>query len=177
MSRVGKLPVEIPEGVTLDVKNNVITANGPKGELSVTVDPSIEVKQEEGSIQVLRPSDEKKHRALHGLYRALIANIVHGVSQGYEKRLQLLGVGFRAEIQGKNLFLSIGYSHDTIFRPPDGIEFATEGNNIIIVRGADKQLVGQVAAKIRSLRPPEPYKGKGLRYVDEYVRKKAGKSA
>lgn len=176
MSRIGKLPVQIPESVTLDVKDNKVTAKGPKGELSIHVDPELSLEQKEGTLEVKRPSDEKKYRALHGLYRALISNIVQGVTEGFEKRLEVNGVGFRALMNDKNLILSVGLSHDTVFKPPEEIEFAVE-KNVVIVRGINKQVVGQVAAKIRSLRPPEPYKGKGIRYVDEYIRRKAGKSA
>lgn len=176
MSRIGKLPVQIPDNVTLEIKDNVVTAKGPRGELSVDVDPKIKLEQEEGRLKVIRPSDEKEYRAMHGLYRALIANIVQGVTEGYEKRLEISGVGFRALMNGKNLILSVGLSHDIVFKPPEDIEFGVE-KNVIIVRGINKQVVGQIAAKIRSLRPPEPYKGKGIRYQGEYIRRKAGKSA
>ena len=176
MSRIGKLPVQIPDSVTLEIKGNVVTAKGPKGELAVNIDPEITIEQKDGNLHVLRPSDEKTYRAMHGLYRALIANMIQGITEGYEKRLEVIGVGFRALMNGKNIVLSVGLSHDTVIKPPEEIEFAVE-KNVIIVRGINKQVVGQVAAKIRSLRPPEPYKGKGIRYQDEYIRRKAGKSA
>jgi len=179
VSRVGKLPITIPNGVTLDIKKNVVTAKGPKGELSVEASSEMQLTLKDGVLTIERPSESKPHRAQHGLYRALIANIVKGVSEGFEKRLEIIGVGYRAEIINKNLLLGLGFSHDILFKPPEGIEITTEGkgNNIIIVKGIDKQLVGQVAAKLRALRPPEPYKGKGIRYEGETVRRKAGKTA
>lgn len=177
MSRVGKQPIQIPESVDLNIKEDVVTAKGPKGELSVGVHPDLKLTLDDGTLTVERPAETQEYRAIHGLYRTLINNIVLGVTEGFEKRLEVVGVGYRAEMRGKNLLLSIGYSHDILFKPTDNIELATEGNNTIIVRGIDKVLVGQVAAKIRSLRPPEPYKGKGVRYAGETVRRKAGKSA
>jgi large subunit ribosomal protein L6 len=132
---------------------------------------------EDGTLTIERPSEEKRLREIHGLYRTLVNNIIQGVTEGFEKRLEIVGVGYRAEMKGKNLLLSVGFSHDILFRPSDEIEISVEGNNIVIIKGIDKQQVGQVAAKIRSFRPPEPYKGKGIRYVDEYVRRKAGKTA
>ena len=177
MSRVGKQPITIPDAVTLDVKGSVVTAKGPKGELSVEISPELKMTIEDGTLAVERPSEEKRHREIHGLYRSLINNIVVGVTEGFEKRLEIVGVGYRAEMKGKNLLLSVGFSHDILFRPLEDTEISTEGNNIIVIKGIDKQLVGQVAAKIRSFRPPEPYKGKGIRYVGEQVRRKAGKTA
>ncbi len=177
MSRVGKLPIKIPDAVNLDFSGNIIKAKGPKGELSVNVHPDMKIKLDNGILTIERPSESKEHRSLHGLNRALVANIIQGVNEGFEKRLEIVGVGYRAELREKNLFLSLGFSHQIIFVPPAVIDISLEGNNVIIVRGIEKELVGQVAAKIRSFRPPEPYKGKGIRYLGEAVRKKAGKTA
>jgi len=177
VSRVGKLPIKLPDGVNLDFSGNYITAKGPKGELSVNVHPEMKINFENGILTIERPSESKEHRSLHGLNRSLVANIVQGVKDGFEKRLEIVGVGYRAELKQNNLYLSLGYSHQIVFVPPSEIDISLEGNNVIIIRGIEKELVGQVAAKIRSFRPPEPYKGKGIRYVDEYVRKKAGKTA
>ncbi len=179
MSRIGKLPIIVPEDVNVTITGNAITAKGPKGELSVDVHPEMIISFEDGQIAVKRPSDGKIHRELHGLSRSLVSNIVEGVKTGFEKRLEIVGVGYRAEMKGIKLVLSLGYSHQIIFVPPESIEIAVEGkgNNTIIVKGIKKELVGQVAAKIRSFRPPEPYKGKGVRYANEVVRKKAGKTA
>lgn len=177
MSRVGKLPITIPDAVTLDIKGNTVTAKGPKGELSVAINEDLELKVEDGTLTVARPSESKEHRSMHGLYRTLVSNVVEGVNTGFEKRLEIVGVGYRAEMKGKNLLLAVGFSHDILFKPSDSMEITTEGNNVIVIRGIDKQLVGQVAAKIRSFRKPEPYKGKGIRYAGEVVRRKAGKTA
>ncbi len=177
MSRVGKQPITIPDAVTLDIKDGVVTAKGPKGELSVAISRELKTNLKDGTLTIERPSEEQRHREIHGLYRTLVNNIVEGVTKGFEKRLEIVGVGYRAEMKGRNLLLSVGFSHDILFRPPEEIEVSTEGNNNIVVKGIDKQLVGQVAAKIRSFRPPEPYKGKGIRYVGETVRRKAGKTA
>lgn len=177
MSRIGKQPIVIPDAVTLKVKDNLVTAKGPKGELSVAINKNLRIKLENGTATISRPSDSKEFRTQHGLYRTLIHNIIEGVTAGFEKRLEIVGVGYRAEMRGKNVLLSLGYSHDILFKPAAGIELTTEGNNTIIVRGIDKVLVGQIAAKIRSFRPPEPYKGKGIRYVGEQIRRKAGKTA
>ena len=177
MSRIGKLPITIPGAVTLNIQDNVVTAKGPKGELSVQVHPELKLVREGDKLTVLRPDDSQTFRAMHGLYRTLVNNIVTGVTSGFERRLEIVGVGYRAEMKGRNLQLMLGYSHDILIKPPQGIEISTEGTNVIWVRGIDKVLVGQVAAKIRSLRPPEPYKGKGVRYAGEVVRRKAGKSA
>ncbi|MDZ7370895.1 MAG: 50S ribosomal protein L6 [candidate division KSB1 bacterium] len=177
MSRIGKLPIPIPETVTLSVQENLVTAKGPKGELAVRVHPQMILQREGDKLLVRRPDDSKTFRSLHGLYRTLIANAIEGVTKGYERRLEIVGVGYRAEMRGRNLALLLGYSHDILIKPPAGIEFATEGNNVIVVRGIDKELVGQICAKIRAQRPPEPYKGKGIRYAGEQVRRKAGKSA
>jgi large subunit ribosomal protein L6 len=182
MSRIGKLPIEIPQGVTITVAgDNTITVKGPKGELKQKVDPDIQVKIEESTLVVERPTEQKRHKALHGLYRALIQNMVVGVSEGYTIQQELVGVGYKAEARGQILELSLGYSHDIQLRLPDEVkvEAKTErrSNPIITLTSVDKQLIGQVAAKIRSFRPPEPYKGKGIKFVGEQLRKKAGKSA
>lgn len=182
MSRIGKLPITIPSGVTLTLgANNELTVKGPKGELKQAINNDIKVEQKEGSILVSRPSDEKEHKALHGLYRAIISNMVKGVSEGYTRKLELVGVGFKAANQGNILDLALGYSHNIIFEIPNELKVTTltekGANPLITLEGADKQLIGQVAAKIRSLRKPEPYKGKGVKYVGEYIRRKAGKSA
>jgi len=177
VSRVGKAPIQIPSGVTINLAGNLVTAKGPKGELSVKLHPDIKISMEDSTVKVKRANNSKLQRSLHGLSRTLIANIVEGVNKGYEKRLEIVGVGYRAETRGKSLLLSLGYSHQIAFRPPEGVMVNNEGNTVIVVRGIDKALVGQIAAKIRSLRPPEPYKGKGIRYAGEVVRKKAGKTA
>ncbi len=181
MSRIGKLPISIPEGVTVDYRDNVVTVKGPLGELSQKIDPDIKVEIKDGIIRVLRPTDQKRHKAMHGLYRSLINNMVEGVSKGFEIKLELVGVGFRAEAQGQMLDLYLGYSHNFMIELPQEIkvEAKTErrSNPIVTLRSYDKQLLGHVAAKIRSLRKPEPYKGKGIRYVGEQIRRKAGKAA
>jgi large subunit ribosomal protein L6 len=182
MSRIGKQPVVIPAGVTVTVgKDNVVTVKGPKGELKESIDRDITIEVKDGQVIFTRPTDQIRHRALHGLYRALIANLVKGVTTGYERKLELIGVGFKATNQGNILDLALGYSHNIIIEVPKELKVATaqeKGQNpIITLEGIDKQLIGQVAAKLRSLRKPEPYKGKGVRYVGEVVRKKAGKAA
>ena len=182
MSRIGKKPVQIPNGVTITVDgNNSITVKGPKGELKQIIDRDIKVEVKDGKVEFGRPTDQIRHRALHGLCRALVANMVRGVTDGYKKQLELIGVGFKASNQGNLLDLALGFSHNIIFEIPKELKIATaqeKGENPkIILEGADKQLIGQVAAKIRGLRKPEPYKGKGVRYVGEVVRKKAGKAA
>jgi large subunit ribosomal protein L6 len=182
MSRIGKQVITVPAGVTISVGNdNVVTVKGPKGELKQAIDRDIKVEVKDGQASVVRPTDQIRHRALHGLYRALIANLVKGVTDGYSKKLELIGVGFKAANQGNVLDLALGYSHNIIFEVPKELKVATEQlkgqNPVITLEGIDKQLVGQVAAKLRSLRKPEPYKGKGVRYVGEVVRKKAGKAA
>lgn len=182
MSRIGKLPIELPEGVTVQVSDdNTVTVKGPKGELSQKVNPDITMKQEDNKIIVMRPSEQKDHRSIHGLYRSLINNMVIGVSKGYEKKLELVGVGFRAETKGQLLELSLGYSHDIVFElPPEvKVEAVTQrrSNPVITLTSIDKQLIGHIASKIRSLRKPEPYKGKGVKFVGEQLRRKAGKSA
>lgn len=178
MSRIGKLPIQVPDDVNVNISGNLITAKGPKGELSVDVHPEMILSFQDGEIVVKRPTDGKEHRSLHGLSRSLVNNIIVGVKTGFEKKLEIVGVGYRAELRGADrLVLSLGFSHQIMFIPPEGVEVAVEGNNVIVVKGIRKDLVGQVAAKIRSFRPPEPYKGKGIRYADEVVRKKAGKTA
>ena len=176
MSRIGKKPIEIPAGVTITNNNNTVTVKGPKGELTRSFNADIEIKVEENIITVSRPSDVKEHRALHGTTRALLANMVEGVSKGFEKTLELIGVGYRAQIQGKKLILSVGYSHPVEMEPEEGIEVEVPANTKIIVRGTDKERVGALAANIRDVRPPEPYKGKGIRYEGEFVRRKEGKT-
>jgi large subunit ribosomal protein L6 len=182
MSRIGKQPVVAPSGVTISVgKDNVVAVKGPKGELKQAIDRDITVEVKDGTITFARPTDQIRHRALHGLYRSLVSNMVKGVTDGYERKLELIGVGFKAASQGNTLDLALGYSHNIIFEVPGEIKVSTaqeKGQNpIITLVGIDKQLIGQVAAKLRSLRKPEPYKGKGVRYVGEVVRKKAGKAA
>jgi len=182
MSRIGKKPVSVPKGVTVTVGNdNVITVKGPKGELKQSVDRDIKVEIKDGEVNFLRPTDQIRHRALHGLYRAITANLVKGVTEGYSKKLELIGVGFKASNQGNLLDLTLGYSHNILVEIPKELKLTTaqeKGQNpMITLEGVDKQLLGQVAAKLRSLRKPEPYKGKGVRYVGEVVRKKAGKAA
>jgi len=177
VSRIGKLPIPLPDKVECKLEGNLVTIKGPKGELQREISPEMKVALEDGQITVARPSDGKQHRALHGLSRTLIANMVEGVTKGFEKKLEIRGVGYRAEMRGKLLNLYLGYSHPIVFMPPESIEVRAEGNTNITVSGIDKELVGHVAAKIRSFRKPEPYKGKGIRYVDEYVREKAGKTA
>lgn len=181
MSRIGKAPIAVPAGVTVTVNNNVVTVKGPKGELTQTVNPDIEVKVEDGHVIVTRPTDEREHRAQHGLYRALIANMVTGVSQGYRKEMELVGVGYRASATGQVLELSLGYSHAIFIKLPPEVKVEAKSernkNPMIILESDDKQLLGQVCAKIRSLRKPEPYKGKGIKFVGEVIRRKSGKSA
>lgn len=181
MSRIGKAPIEIPAGVTVKVDNNVVTVKGPKGELTQVVNPELEVKVEDNHIVVNRPSDGREHRSQHGLYRALINNMVVGVSTGYRKEMELVGVGYRATSTGQVLELSLGFSHAIYIKLPAEVkvEAKTERNKnpLIILESGDKQLLGQVCAKIRSLRKPEPYKGKGIKFVGEVIRRKSGKSA
>ena len=177
MSRIGKLPVHIVSGVTITVdEHNVVTVKGPKGELTQSVSPEMILEQENGVLTVKRPSDDKQHRALHGLTRSLINNMVVGVSTGFEKKLEIVGTGYRAQMDGKDLVLNVGYSHPVRFAKPEGIEFDTPAPTKITVKGIDKQKVGQIAADIRATREPEPYKGKGIRYEGEFVRRKEGKT-
>jgi large subunit ribosomal protein L6 len=177
MSRVGRLPIEVPNGVELEVKGTSVRVKGPKGELSHTFPPVIGISLENNEVTITRNSDEKFHKAMHGTARAVIQNMVVGVSQGFERILEIHGVGYRAEMQGKTLIINVGYSHSVEVEPVDGISFEVlDRNNVIRVAGHDKQVVGQVAANIRKVRPPEPYKGKGIRYRGEYVRRKPGKA-
>ena len=181
MSRVGLNPVSIPEGVTVSVKGSNINIKGPKGELNQKFDPDFKIKIEENTLTISRPSEQKRHKSLHGLYRALIFNAIHGVSEGYELNLELVGVGYKASNQGNLLNLTLGYSHNIYFQVPEEIKVSTETVKgkppIINLNGIDKQLIGQIAAKLKSLRPVEPYKGKGVKFVGEYVRRKVGKTA
>jgi large subunit ribosomal protein L6 len=183
MSRIGKNPISIPSGVTINVdKSNIVTVKGPKGELTQAVNPDLEVTIEDGTLKIVRPSEQKRHKAAHGLYRTLINNMVTGVSEGYEKKMEVVGVGYRAEAVGKNrLELALGFSHPIIMVLPPEVEVETVSqrgqNPLITLRSFDKQLIGQIAAKIRGLRPPEPYKGKGIRFLGEQIRRKAGKAS
>ena len=181
MSRIGKMPIEIPAGVTVQVKDNIVTVKGPKGELSQAVNPDLDITIADGHIEIKRPDDHRDHRAMHGLYRALINNMVVGVSQGYKREMELVGVGYRATATGQVLELALGYSHAIYLKLPKEVkvEAKTERNKapLIILESHDKQLLGQVCAKIRSLRKPEPYKGKGIKFVGEQIRRKSGKSA
>ncbi|MES2093743.1 MAG: 50S ribosomal protein L6 [Actinomycetota bacterium] len=176
MSRIGRLPIEIPTGVDVTVTGSAVTVKGPKGELALTVANPIEVKIEDGQLLVTRPDDERESRSLHGLTRTLIANQIIGVTTGYSKGLEIVGTGYRVQAKGSSLEFALGFSHSITVDPPAGISFAVEGNNKLTVHGIDKQAVGEVAANIRKLRKPEPYKGKGVRYAGEVVRRKAGKS-
>ena len=177
MSRIGKAPIPIPQGVEIKRAGSTVQVKGPKGTLSHTIPASISLQVSDGIIYVKRKGEAKQVRSLHGLSRTLIANMVTGVIQGFEKGLEIVGIGYRANLQGRNLHLSLGYSHPVIYPIPEGIEVVVEKQNKIIVQGIDKQKVGQVAAEIRSFRKPEPYKGKGIRYIGEQVRRKAGKTA
>jgi large subunit ribosomal protein L6 len=182
MSRIGRKPVAVPKGVTISVGNDgVLTVKGPKGELKQSIDRDIKVEVKDDEVSFTRPTDQIRHRALHGLYRALTSNMIKGVTEGYKKNLELIGVGFKASNQGNVLDLSLGFSHNIVFEVPKELKVVTaqeKGQNpTISLEGIDRQLLGQVAAKLRSLRKPEPYKGKGVRYIGEYVRKKAGKAA
>ncbi len=182
MSRIGKAPITIPQGVEIQVsKGNLVSVKGPKGQLQQQVHPDIQVEVKDGELQVSRPTDQKRHRSMHGLYRSLLQNLVQGVTQGYELDLELVGVGYRAQNTGQLLELVLGFSHPIYFMIPDEVKVETvtqKGSNPIVkLQSNDKQLIGQVAAKIRSLRPPEPYKGKGVRFVNENIRRKAGKTA
>ncbi len=189
MSRIGRMPIPVPNGVQISQEDGVLTVKGPKGTLSRTLHPSISVKQVDGEIICERPSDSKEHRSLHGLVRTLVSNMIVGVTQGYEKRLEIQGVGYRAELQGKNLSVQVGLSHPVVVEPMLGIEFevgidtkgayivqgTTQRMPFVILRGIDKEVLGQQAANIRGIKPPEPYKGKGIRYSTEKIRRKAGK--
>ena len=177
MSRIGRQPIPLPSGVEVALEPELVRVKGPKGELQERISRDIAVEQEDGRLLVKRPSNRRDHRALHGLTRSLVANMVQGVTDGFEKRLQIQGVGYRAAMRGKDIELSVGYSHSVTILAPEGIEFEVPAPTQIIVRGASKQVVGETAARIRKVRPPEPYKGKGIRYRDEYVARKVGKRA
>ena len=176
MSRIGKRPISIPSKVTIGIEGSHISVKGPKGELSRVLPAAVTVEQSGETLLVLRRDESRSSRQLHGLSRTLVANMVEGVSQGFQTRLEIQGVGYRAQVQGRNLNLNVGYSHPVQISPPEGIQLAVEGNTNVIVSGFDKELVGNIAAQIRDVRPPEPYKGKGIRYVGEVVRRKAGKA-
>ncbi len=176
MSRIGKLPIPLPKGVDVSISGDVVNVKGPKGQLQVTILPAITVAVEDGNLNVNRADDEPQNRSFHGLTRALLANATTGVSEGWEKKLEIVGIGYRAEGQGKSVIFNLGYSHPIDFAVPDGIEIDVDAKaNIVTIKGIDRQQVGQIAAEIRGLRPPEPYKGKGIRYFGERVRTKAGK--
>jgi large subunit ribosomal protein L6 len=177
MSRIGRKPIEIPDGVEIDVKPGAVNVKGPKGELDQSVNRDMKVAIDDATLTVERPTDRGEHRALHGLTRSLIANMVEGVTDGFERRLEIQGVGYRANLRGKTLEMSLGYSHPVLIEAPEGIEFEVPQPTEVVVRGIDKQLVGETAARIRKSRPPEPYKGKGVRYQGEYVARKVGKRA
>ena len=177
MSRIGKKPIPVPQGVKVAIEGQTVRAEGPKGKLSQTVPDSLAVTVAENVLTVSRTSDHRTVRALHGLMRSLIANMVHGVKEGFERKLEIVGIGYRAQVQGKNLQLALGYSHPVIFPLPDGVQAEVERQVSITLKGSDKALVGQTAAEIRALRKPDPYKGKGIKYADEHIRRKVGKKA
>ena len=177
MSRIGKLPIQIPDGVDVQIDTGLVRVKGPKGELEQAVSPDLSFEREDGVLLVKRPTDRGEHRALHGLTRSLVFNMVEGVTNGFEKRLEIQGVGYRAQLKGNTLELALGFSHPVRLDAPAGIDFEVPAPTQIIVRGIDKQAVGEIAARIRKFRPPEPYKGKGVRYVGEYVARKVGKRA
>jgi len=176
LSRIGRLPIKIPEKVDVDFAEQVLSCKGPRGQLTMKIHADMEVRIEQNEIKVIRPGDSKKHKALHGLTRSLIANMVSGVSKGYQRKLEIVGVGYKAEMRGKHLLLNLGFSHPILLAMPENITASCPAATEIVIEGADKALVGLMAAKIRNFRPPEPYKGKGIRYAGEYVRKKAGKT-
>lgn len=177
MSRIGKKPISVPSGVEVKVEpGNLVTVKGPKGQLTRQVPSCLEIKMEDGQVSVLRPSERKEHRSMHGLGRTILANMVEGVTQGFSKNLELVGVGYRAALQGKNLVLNVGYSQPVQLTPEEGIEIEVPAPTKVIVKGIDKERVGDTAARIRRVRPPEPYKGKGIKYEQEYIRRKVGKA-
>ena len=177
MSRIGRAPIPIPDGVSVDITGQRVVVTGPRGELRHTVVEPIRVAEQDGTIVVTRPTDRGPHRALHGLSRSLVANMVHGVKDGFERQLEIVGVGYRAQMRGQSLELAVGFSHPVTIEPPEGISFELPAPTQVTVRGIDKQAVGEIAAQIRAVRPPEPYKGKGIRYAGEVVRRKVGKRA
>ncbi len=176
MSRIGKTPIEIPEGVTVKLEGRSVAVSGKKGECDLVLPPVLRAEMEGQTLRVSREAENKRARSLHGLYARLISNMVTGVSQGFEKKLEVVGVGYRAEMDGETLVLQLGFSHPIRVQPMEGIEFSLEGKSVIVIRGADRQKVGETAARIRRYRPPEPYKGKGVKYLGEYIKRKAGKS-
>lgn len=176
MSRIGRRPISIPDKVTVTIDGATVTVKGPKGQLSRELVPEVTVEQADGTVQVNRRDESRIARQRHGLSRTLVANMVEGVSQGFQKRLEIQGVGYRAQVQGRNLLLNMGYSHPVTIEPPEGIQLAVENNTNVIISGIDKEAVGNIAARIRDVRPPEPYKGKGIRYAGEMVRRKVGKT-
>jgi large subunit ribosomal protein L6 len=175
MSRIGRAPIPVPEGVTVDIKGQHVRVDGPRGSLERTLPEPIRIVRDDGVLSLTRPTDRGPHRALHGLARTLVANMVHGVTQGFEKRLEIIGVGYRATARGEAIEIAVGYSHPVTIQPPPGISFEVPAPTQVVVKGIDKQAVGQVAATIRAVRPPEPYKGKGIRYAGEIVPRKVGK--
>jgi large subunit ribosomal protein L6 len=177
VSRIGKKPIAIPSGVTVAVEGSLVRVEGPRGRLAQAVPRGLSVQVRDGRVEVGRQSDHRSVRALHGLLRALLANLVHGVHQGFERKLEIVGIGYRAQLQGKNLQLTLGYSHPIVFPLPEGIQAEVERNVLITLKGADKALLGETAARLRSLRKPDPYKGKGIKYADEVIRRKVGKKA
>ncbi|HMM48659.1 MAG TPA: 50S ribosomal protein L6 [Miltoncostaeaceae bacterium] len=177
MSRIGRAPIPVPDGVNVEIRGQQVTVKGPKGELQHTVVEPIRVAEEDGTLVVTRPTDRGPHRSLHGLSRTLIANMVEGVNSGFERSLEIVGVGYRAQMKGADLELSVGYSHPVTIPPPAGVTFEVPSPTQVVVRGIDKQVIGQIAAEIRGVRPPEPYKGKGIRYAGEHVQRKVGKRA
>ena len=176
MSRIGKKPIEVPKGVTVTLSGNVVRVKGPKGELERTLHPAMTATQDNGTITIGRPSDEPEHRALHGLSRTLVANMIEGVTKGFSKTLEITGVGYKAEPRPYGLQLALGFSHPVQFRAPEGLKLTAPNPTTVVVEGANKEIVGQVAAELRNLRPPEPYKGKGIKYQGEQIRRKAGKA-
>ena len=177
MSRIGKLPISIPAGVSVSMNDNVVTVKGPKGELSQYVNPEIKMEIKDGSVEFTRPSDQPQHRSMHGLYRALVNNMVVGVSEGFKKELEIVGIGYRAAMRGENIVLNMGYSHEVVIKPEPGVKVTCTDATHVVVEGIDAQAVGQTAAVIRAVREPEPYKGKGIKYKGEFILRKEGKRA
>lgn len=176
MSRIGRVPIAVPQGVQVDIERNVVTVRGPKGTLSRQLHPDMQIESQDAQVAVSRPSDSRVHRSLHGLTRTLVANMVEGVTSGFTRRLEVAGVGYRAQQAGKSVILQVGFSHPVQVEPPEGVSLAVEGTNRITVSGIDKELVGEIAARIRRVRPPEPYKGKGIKFAGEQIRRKVGKT-
>ncbi len=176
MSRIGKVPIAVPEGVQVDIQGNKVTVRGPRGTLSRELHPDMKIERQDSNLVVSRPTDGRIHRSLHGLTRSLVANMVEGVTNGFSRRLEVAGVGYRAQLVGKDVVLQVGFSHPVQVEAPEGITLVVEGNNRIVVSGMDKQMVGETAAQIRRIKPPEPYKGKGIKFAEEQVRRKVGKT-